>query len=213
MPFFLEAAKEIQRRLAERVEYTPLRHVETVVGLDVAYAGGLAYGAAVVVRLEDLKAVETATSINKAVIPYVPTYLAFRELTPMLRTYFKLATRPDVILVDGHGVAHPRRFGIASHIGVVLKKPTVGVAKSRLYGIERENSLIDELGEEIGRVIYCGGKRYVSVGSYITLKDAVELVKSLCVKGDVLPLRLAHELSQKAKRQVPTSFDQWGEAI
>ncbi|MFN3803718.1 MAG: endonuclease V [Pyrobaculum sp.] len=213
MPFSLEAAREIQRRLAERVEFTPLRHVETVAGLDVAYAGGLAYGVAVIVGVEDLRVIETATSINKSVIPYVPTYLAFRELTPMLRAYFKLANRPDVILVDGHGVAHPRRFGIASHIGVVLKRPTVGVAKSRLYGVERETSLIDEKGEEIGHVIYCGGKRYVSVGSHITLKDAVELVKSLCVKGDVLPLRLAHELTQEAKRRAPTRFDQWGEAI
>jgi deoxyribonuclease V len=147
------------------------------------------------------------------VVPYVPTFLAFRELTPMLRAYFRLKTEPDVILVDGHGVAHPRRFGIASHIGVVLKKPTIGVAKSKLYGEERGDAVFDPAtGEVLAQVIRCGGKKYVSVGSYATLEDSVELVKRLCKSGDIYPLMVAHNLTQRLRHVKPEMFDQWGEA-
>jgi deoxyribonuclease V len=131
----------------------------------------------------------------------------------MLRAYFKLKTEPDAILVDGHGVAHPRRFGIASHIGVVLKKPTIGVAKSRLYGEERDDAVFDPAtGEVLAQVVRCGGKKYVSVGSYATLEDSVELVKRLCKSGDVYPIRVAHNLTQRLRRVRPETFDQWGEA-
>jgi len=211
----LEAAKKVQELLSKRVVLKPLPPVETVGGLDVSYAGGLAYGVAVVVKVDGLQPVEVAYSINKSAVPYVPTFLAFREITPMLRAYLKLRNKPDVILVDGHGLAHPRRFGIASHIGVVLGKPTIGVAKSRLYGEERGEALIDpSTGEEIGRVIHCGGKkRYVSVGSYATLEDAAALVEKLCKNGEIVPVDLAHRHTQLAKRIKPEKFDQWGEAL
>jgi deoxyribonuclease V len=213
MPLNVEAAKRVQELLRLRVRFSPLPPLKTVGGLDVAYSGDLAYGVAVVVRLPSLQVVDSACSITKNVVPYVPTFLAFRELTPMLRAYFKLKTEPDVVLVDGHGVAHPRRFGIASHIGVVLKKPTIGVAKSRLYGVERGDAVLDPAtGEVLARVVKCGGKKYVSVGSYVTLDDAVELVKRLCVGGDVYPLKVADDLTKKLRREKPERFDQWGEA-
>jgi deoxyribonuclease V len=213
MPFNVEAAKRVQELLRLRVSFSPLPPLETVGGLDVAYSGDLAYGVAVVVRLPSLQVVDSACSITKNVVPYVPTFLAFRELTPMLRAYFKLKTKPDVILVDGHGVAHPRRFGIASHIGVVLRKPTIGVAKSRLYGEERDDAVYDPAtGEVLARIIRCGGKKYVSVGSYTTLEDSVELVKRLCKDGDVYPLQVAHNFTKRLRHVRPEMFDQWGEA-
>ena len=200
-PINIEAARRIQERLARQVTYAPLPPVETVAGLDVAYSGSLAFGAAVVVKRTTLEVVETACSVSRIVVRYVPTFLAFRELTPMLRAYIKLKSKPDVILVDGHGVAHPRRFGIASHIGVVLKKPTIGVAKSRLYGEEVGDKLVDPAtGEVLALIIKCGGKKYVSVGSYATLDEAAGLVAQLCKSGDVYPLRLAHELANKLKK-------------
>ncbi|MEZ0319776.1 MAG: endonuclease V [Pyrobaculum sp.] len=211
----LDAARRIQELLRGRVVASSVPIVNTVGGLDVAYSGDLAYGAAVVVDLHSLKVIDSAVSISRVVIPYVPTYLAFRELTPMLRAYFKLVHKPDVILVDGHGVAHPRKFGIASHIGVVLKKPTIGVAKSRLYGAERGDLIVDPAtGEVLGRVVICGKKRlYLSIGSYITLEDAYKLVQRLCTGGAVVPIQLAHELSKKAKTIKPRRFDSWGEAL
>ncbi|ABP51882.1 MAG: endonuclease V [Pyrobaculum arsenaticum] len=201
MPFNAEAARRVQERLAKLVVFAPIPKAETVAGLDVAYSGDVAYGAAVVVKMPALEVVDVACSVSKAVVPYVPTYLAFRELSPMLRAYFKLRVKPDIILVDGHGVAHPRRFGIASHIGVVLKKPTIGVAKSRLYGVEEGGCVLDpSTGEVLAQVVKCGGKKYVSVGSYATLEDAVRIVETLCKKGDVYPLRAAHEITQKIKK-------------
>jgi Endonuclease V (EC 3.1.21.-) len=180
----------------------------------VAYSNDLAYGAAVVVQLPSLQIIDVACSVTKSVVPYVPTFLAFRELTPMLRAYFKLRIKPDVILVDGHGVAHPRKFGIASHIGVVLKRPAIGVAKSRLYGEEKGDVVIDPVtGEVLAKIVKCGKKRYVSVGSYVTLEDAVELVKRLCIGGDVYPLKAAHSLTQRLRRKRPEAFDPWGEAL
>ncbi|ACB40895.1 endonuclease V [Pyrobaculum neutrophilum] len=212
MPLNTEVARKIQELLAKRVTAAPLPSYNTVCGLDVAYSGDVAYGAAVVVDVRSLAVTEAACAATKNLVPYVPTFLAFRELTPMLRAYVKLRYQPDVVLVDGHGVAHPRRFGIASHIGVVLKRPTVGVAKSRLYGVERGDAVYDpETGEVIARVLRCGGKRYVSVGSHVTLEDAAALVQRLCIGGDVYPLRLAHDLTQRLKRVRPSSFDQWGE--
>ncbi len=213
MPFSPDAAIEIQKLLSKRVKFTPLPPVETVGALDVAYGGGFAYGAAVVARLDSLEIVEVALSINRVVVPYVPTFLAFREITPMLRAYFKLRNKPDVLLVDGHGVAHPRKFGIASHIGVVIEKPTIGVAKTRLYGVEKGATLVDEGGDVIGVVTHCGGKKYISVGSHITLRDAVTLVERLCRENGVFPLDLADEVSKKARLHKPTTLDSWGEAI
>lgn len=208
MPFNAEAARRVQERLAKLVVFSPIPKVEAVAGLDVAYRGDVAYGAAAVVKLPTLEVVDVACSVNKAVVPYVPTYLAFRELTPMLRAYFKLRVKPDVILVDGHGVAHPRRFGIASHIGVVLKKPTIGVAKSRLYGVEEGGRVLDpSTGEVLAQVVKCGGKKYVSVGSYVTLEDAVRIVEALCKKGDVYPLRVAHEITQKIKKAALPDYE------
>ena len=211
----LDAAKRVQEFLRTQVVTSPAPVVNTVGGLDVAYSGGLAYGAAVTVAVSSLKLLDSAVSISRVVIPYVPTYLAFRELTPMIRAYFKRVHKPDVILVDGHGVAHPRKFGIAAHIGVVLKKPTIGVAKSRLYGVESGESILDPAtGEVLGKVVTCGERKlYISVGSYITLEDAYRLVQRLCVGGAVVPIQMAHELSKKAKAIKPRRFDAWGEAL
>lgn len=214
MPINLAAAAYVQQLLSKRVVISKLPPVKTAAGLDVAYRGDIAYGAAVVIDVDKMEVVDAACSINKSRVPYVPTYLAFREITPMLRAFYKLTVRPDVVLVDGHGLAHPRGFGIASHIGVVLKIPTIGVAKSRLYGEELGESVTNPAtGEEIAKIVQCGGrKRYVSVGSYTNLDEAVALVKKLCVGGDILPLKIAHEITQEIKRAVPQEFDQWEEA-
>lgn len=214
MPLNIEKAKLIQLQLAKKVEFRKVEKIEKVAGLDVAYRKGLAYGAVVVIDVETKEVVDAACVIVKDVVPYVPTYLAFREITPSIRAYLKLREEPDVIMVDGHGIAHPRRFGIAAHIGVVLKKPTIGVAKSLLYGLEIDNAVLDPNSREVlARVIYCRGKKYVSVGSYITLEEAVELTERLCTREGVLPLTLAHRTTQRLKNISISKFDQWGEAL
>jgi deoxyribonuclease V len=108
-----------------------------VAGLDAAYAGGRVLAAAVVLRLPGLREVDRAVVDLPVRFPYVPGLLSFREAPACLRALRRLRVRPDLLLVDGQGIAHPRRFGIASHLGLLAGIPAVGVAKSPLVGTHR----------------------------------------------------------------------------
>ncbi|MCX7887954.1 MAG: endonuclease V, partial [Verrucomicrobiae bacterium] len=133
------AAIALQRRLASKVVprlTEPLPPKPSVAGADVAYDkhSDRLFAAVVVLRLPELAVVEQATVCDRVRFPYVPGLLSFREAPALLKCFRQLRQRPDVVLVDGHGVAHPRRFGIASHLGVLLDVPTIGCAKSILVG-------------------------------------------------------------------------------
>src|SRR5262245_53127023 len=133
-------ASAIQRRLAARVRQVPLAGTPRVVaGLDAAFSrDGLNCLAAVVVwDLCDQTVVEQHVAARPLTFPYVPGLLSFREGPAVLAALRKLHTLPDVLIYDGHGLAHPRRFGIACHVGVILDRPTIGCAKSRLIGTHR----------------------------------------------------------------------------
>ena len=210
-------AREVQRLIANKVVIRPLTGVRLVAGLDAAYRGDLAYAVAVVMDVQSMKVVEWRCTASIAPAPYIPTLLALRELTPMARAWLKLSTKPDATLVDGQGMAHPAKAGIATHLGVALRTATIGVAKSRLYGEERGASLIDpDTGEEIGRVINCNtGKAYISVGNLADLDTAQALVEKLCRRGAggmPAPVWEAHKLANQLRRREPRSFDEWGEA-
>lgn len=173
----------------------PFGEIEHIAGVDVAYPKGLAVAAAVLVSSEDFTLVEESTIRLEAGIPYIPGFLGFREAPLMARAVKRLRNKPDVVLVDGHGLAHPRRFGSACHVGVILDMPTVGVAKARLYGLESTHNLVlDESGKPIAQILYDrrGKPYYVSVGHKVTLKDAVEVVKACMGNHGPKPLRLAH---------------------
>ncbi len=214
--FRLELARSVQRKLSMEVRVEGMGKIERVGGVDVAYMGGLAFSAAVTLGV-DGRLIDACCTVNKAVFPYVPTLLSFRELTPMVRSFLCLGVRPDVLMVDGQGVMHPYRLGIASHIGVTLGIRTVGVAKSRLYGVERGDAVLDEhSGELIGRTVMCGRRKlYVSIGHRVDLEGAVGLVKSLCVeaRGLPAPLLAAHDMANKAKKSCGgLQLDKWGSA-
>jgi deoxyribonuclease V len=157
----------------------------------------------VVLRYPGLETVETAVFVGPLVMPYVPGLLSFRELPLILPALERLTTRPNLLLVDGQGVAHPRRLGIAAHLGLITGLPAIGCAKSRLCGTAGEPGpergsaadLIDR-GEIIGRVVRTRfGCRpvYVSVGHRVSLETAVDWVLKLG-QGFRLPepVRLAH---------------------
>lgn len=201
-------AIRIQRDLADRVVHEPLpRRPTRIAGADMAFTpDGESCVAGVVVWDRRRQAVlEERVSVQRVRFPYVPGLLSFREAPAVLATLRKLHCVPDVLLMDGQGFAHPRRMGLACHIGVVADLPTIGCAKSRLCGEHREpgttrgcrRDLLD--GEEvIGSVVRSRARVkciYVSVGHRATLGGAVDLVLSCCTRYRLPePTRLAHRL-------------------
>lgn len=192
-------AREIQMQLRERVIFEPPEPFEPrlVAGADVAFdkKRELSFAAIVVIELETLETVETATAVEPTAFPYVPGYLSFRELPVLSSAWGRLSRRPDVLVVDGHGYAHPRRMGLACHAGLEFDLPTIGCAKSILCGVpeqlpeERGNTapLIDPATDEvIGWSIRTRTRvrpLYLSVGHRIDLSTAAELILRLTPRG------------------------------
>lgn len=140
-------AVELQRRLRERVRLAPLADkVETVAGADISFNkfSSVIYAGIVVLRLPSLETVEEVGVVSETRFPYVPGLLSFRETPSLLEAWAKLKTEPDALMLDGQGIAHPRRVGIASHVGLLIERPAFGCAKSVLVGV------YDEPGEERG---------------------------------------------------------------
>ena len=195
----------IQKRLAAEVilEGAP-QDVRVVAGADISVGGGRGRGAVVLLSYPELRPLEQQVVDAELAFPYVPGLLAFREVPVLVEAFRRLSQRPDLLLVDGQGLAHPRRFGIACHLGLLLDLPTIGCAKSRLVGEH------GPLGEEVGaRAELRDGPEllglvlrtragvtpvYVSVGHRIGLGEAAEWALRLC-RGYRLPepARLAHQ--------------------
>lgn len=192
--FSLQQAMELQRRCSKIVcRSNRLDRIRFVTGLDSAYEGETAFGAAFTLDYETMETREISTAKGKVKFPYVPGFLAFREAPIIIAAARKLRKHPDVYLVDGHGFAHPRRFGLACHVGVVLDVPTIGVAKNRLCGIVLGSKLKDR-DENIGAVVQkrSGKPLYVSVGHKISLQDSVKVVSRCLHVGPKDPITLAH---------------------
>ncbi len=187
-----------QKELSALVEAVELEEeVELVAGVDVSYVGGAAYSAAVLMD-DSLDVLEVSTAETRVDFPYVPGFFSYRELRPALKALQGLSGY-DVLMVNGHGLAHPRGFGLASHVGVETKKPTIGVARKLLCGElddpDAEETPIRHGGKVIGVKMTSptGSPVYVSVGHLITLGACVELVDT-CFRDHSLPepLMAAH---------------------
>jgi deoxyribonuclease V len=200
-------AVALQTRLASRISREDAAFsVNYIAGVDVSAPKSRGEGAAAVVILDypGLKLVETKTVRGDIDFPYVPGLLTFREAPLVLRAFEQVNNVPALVFIDGQGIAHPRRFGIAAHIGLILDIPTIGCAKSRLCGTHEEpglergsfSDLVDG-DETIGVVLRTKtGIRplFISVGHKISLRQATEWVL-VCCKGYRLPepARLAHQ--------------------
>ncbi len=165
-------ARACQERLRDRViTVDRLGPVRTIAGVDVSYnvSSPVLYAAIVVLDAESLEPIEICGVEAPAPFPYIPGYLSFRELPPLSQAMASLKTRPDVIVCDGQGIAHPRRFGLACHLGVLYDIPTIGIAKSRFVGRHREP------GKERGRwaVLYDDHSREV-LGSVLRTRTGVK---------------------------------------
>ncbi|MBX2838575.1 MAG: deoxyribonuclease V [Gammaproteobacteria bacterium] len=188
-------AREIQLVLADKVELTPLKNkINYVAGVDVAYPDNQdgVFAAIVLLDAETLEIVETSTAEQAVNFPYVPGLFSFRELPPVIEAFHNLKTKPDIIVCDGHGIAHPRRFGLASHLGVIVDLPCIGCAKTTLLpsqeapGPSRGNCADIFLdGESVGRSLRTQDQVnpvYVSPGHKITLRESIEWILRLCPK-------------------------------
>src|ERR687889_2574774 len=130
-------AVELQKRLRERVRVVPLKkRIETVAGADISFNkfSPVVYAGLVVLRLPSLEVLEEVGVVSETQFPYVPGLLSFREAPSVLEAWSKLKIEPDAVMFDGQGIAHPRRVGIASHVGLIINRPTLGCAKSVLVG-------------------------------------------------------------------------------
>jgi deoxyribonuclease V len=167
-----------------------------ICGVDVAYSGSsnAAYCSAVIMDRNMQNLVESIDAQTVVKHPYVPGLLMLREAEPIFYTLKLLKNSYDLLLVDGHGLLHPRKCGLACFVGVTLNKPTIGVAKSLLCGAVRPDGFVELDGELLGYAI--SKKIYISVGHRITLKTAVELVKEVGIE----PLRLA-DINSKRNRK------------
>ncbi len=214
-------AVALQRELADRVRLTAPAgwSPATVGGVDVSYEknGDLFFAAVVVLRLPGLELLATAAAHGRVHFPYVPGLLSFRELPILLEAFRRLPAAPDVILVDGQGIAHPRRFGLACHLGLWLDLPTVGCAKSRLCGDhpppgrERGDRMPLTLAkEQVGVVLTTrtGIKPlFVSPGHRIDIATAADLTLACTGRYRMPePTRQAHLLTNQLRRQAKIGF-------
>jgi len=177
-----------------------------VAGVDVSVRGELACAAVCVLTYPDLEPVEQRLALRRVEFPYVPGLLGFREVPCIVEAFGRLEVVPDLALVDGHGLAHPRRFGVATHLGVTLDLPTIGCAKSRLVGEHREpaprrgsRTRLSHEGESIGSVVRTRegvSPVYVSIGHRVDLATAVRIVLRCAPRYRLPePIRAAHRLA------------------
>lgn len=209
MTFFNQLrVQRLQSRLSELVktEHEPL-NVCSVVGLDLSYVGSRGFAVATLHNYPELSLVKYSVASDKVSVPYVPGLLAFREAPLMFAAYELLDANPDLILVNGHGITHPRSFGIASHVGVVLDKPTIGVARRILVGREvviGGTRYLEHDGVLEGYVVMRGAaKLYFSIGHKVSLGFITKISPTLFKNHDLPePIYTADRISKLVKSGV-----------
>jgi deoxyribonuclease V len=211
--FSAKKAHAMQRRLSKKLilEDTLPENVDYVAGVDVAYLNGTSVGAVAVLEHASLSQVESHVTNIKTGFPYIPTLLSFREIPPAYTAIKKLSIEPDVFLVDGQGYAHPYGLGFASHLGFVLDRPTIGVAKSLLWGRvehvgEHGWAPLTAEGRIIGaEVVTKSGTKpvYISIGHKVSLERAIKIVMACKGKYRIPePIRRAHILAGEEKMKL-----------
>ena len=198
-------AVRLQKNIAKKVVAAKddFDNISSICGVDIAYSSSssssnsntAAYCSAVIMDRNMQKLIESVDVQTIVKYPYVPGLLMLREAEPIFYTLKLLKNTYELLLIDGHGLLHPRKCGLACYIGVTLDKPTIGIAKSRLCGRVRPDGFVELDGEILGYAI--SKKLYISVGHRLTLKTAIVLVKELGIE----PLRLADINSKMNKKK------------
>jgi len=209
--FDLRKARMLQMQLAKKVIKNDLlpKNLKLVAGIDVSYTRNIAVAAIATLNYGTMKVIENKVNTVEQRFPYIPTLLSFREAPAIFSVLKKLKLKPDVYLVDAQGLAHPRRFGLACHIGVMRKIPTIGVAKSRLFGkvedFKKNRAPVTDNGEVIATALLKRGRPlYVSLGHMVNLERAVDVVEHF-IDSDcktVTPIMVAHMLATEEKNRL-----------
>lgn len=203
----LESLTNEQLKLAKQVSLKDgFISIRRVAGFDLSFSGKRIFCSGVVMDYETLEVIEKKIVRTKEFFPYIPTFLSYREAPAILKTYMRLKKKPDLVLLDGQGICHPRGLGIASHIGVSLNKPAIGVAKSRLCGDFREPrpGRPEKIVFDKRQVGWAFRDKYkpifISPGHRVSLKSSLDIVLN-CTKRHRLPepLRIAHLYATEAK--------------
>jgi deoxyribonuclease V len=212
-PKTIPEAKALQNLLKNKVRIIPLgKKPRFVAGVDAAFTGDRIIGAVCLYRYPELILVEEKYTEMRTLFPYVPGLLSFREGPVIINVIEKLSMKPDLILIDGQGIAHPLRLGLASHIGVILNMPTIGCAKSRLIGDFKEPKSLrgswsplihhDDIVGAVLRTRNNVRPLFISPGHKIDPRDSIEIVMNCTSKYRIPePLRRADSLSRRVKRE------------
>lgn len=219
-----EEARNLQLELRNQLQIEPLQSaVRLVAGADISFNKyeSTVYAGLIILDINNLQPVAHALAISEAHFPYIPGLLSFREIPSLLQAWELLAIKPDVIMVDGHGIAHPRRLGIAAHFGLATNTASMGVAKKKLYGKYEEpettagsyTSLTQ--GEETLGYVYRTKKNvkpvFISPGHKIGLQDVLSLTSQCTAKYRLPePTRQAHLLVNRLRRgELPPGYHQY----
>jgi len=194
----------LQEKLAKKViskDVLP-SEIKTICGVDVSYKGNKAYCSAVILSRKSLEILDSKNSSFGISSPYIPGFFMLREAKPILLTLKKLRENFDILLVDGHGILHPRKCGLACYVGLKLDKPVIGVAKKLLCGKIRPDSKIELYGKVLGWQIKNKKTIYVSTGHKISLRTAKKIIKELILDKNWYPepLRIADQNSRNYRK-------------
>jgi deoxyribonuclease V len=204
----INEAKELQKRLARRIKVCNLpMYIHKIAGFDVSYLNNrdMLIAGMVILEYPSLKILERFVITDRITFPYIPGYLSFREAPPLIKLIDEYSKEIDIFIFDGHGIAHPRGFGIASHIGVLINKPSIGCAKKKLVGEyempapeKGSHSDLVYKGQIVGKVLRTRKEKkpvFISIGNRVNLNQATELILKCSEKYRIPePTRRAHHL-------------------
>jgi deoxyribonuclease V len=214
LPHDTEEAKNMQLKLREKVKIVPLKKKpEFIAGVDAAFTEDKVIAAACLFKYPELIHMEDAYAALHITFPYIPGLLTFREGPAIMKAISRLSRKPDLVLFDGQGIAHPAGMGLAAHIGVMLNIPSIGCAKSRLVGDytgpgnrKGQRAELRYHNKIIGTVLRTRDNvkpLFISPGHLIDMRDALEVVLTCVVKYRIPePLRRADHLSKELKKTV-----------
>ena len=199
--------KEEQLKLAKKVIVKDdFEEIKLVGGVAQTFIGTKVISGFVVCDYKTMEIIERKYAVVEASVPYIPGFLSYREAPAVVEAFLKLENKPDIILVEAHGIAHPRKFGMASHIGLLLDKPTIGIAKNLLVGDINDNKIIVK---EEARGFSLTAKEhanpiFISPGHKISLKTSLEITKNCMRLPHKLPepIHLAHRYSKKIREKL-----------